>query len=106
MKEGVGKQQPRTDARTKMTARINTQVYLMFKAAYSGGDRSIEERIEELMKRDLDGLLKTDWFREKIAGGYFEVVANKLKSEDGVKGSDTDGLDDAQWKEFNKGDKK
>lgn len=105
-KDGLGKQQPRTDARTKMTARINTQVYLMFKAAYSGGDRSIEERIEELMKRDLDGLLKTDWFREKIAGGYFEVVANRLKSEDGVRGPDHDGLDDPQWKEFGKGEKK
>ena len=53
------------------------------------GDKSIEERIEELMKRDLDSLLKTEWFREKIAGGYFEIVANKLKSEDGEKNIDS-----------------
>jgi hypothetical protein len=69
-----------------MTARVNTQLYLLFKIAYSGGEKSLEERIEELMQRDLDGLLKTDWYREKIAGDYFEMVANKLKAEDGVKG--------------------
>ena len=89
LKDVAGKQPARVEARTKMTARINTQVYLMFKAAYSGGDKSIEERIEELMKRDLDSLLKTEWFREKIAGGYFESVANRLKSEDGVKNIDS-----------------
>ncbi|GKT21921.1 hypothetical protein [Acidovorax sp. SUPP3334] len=100
-KDATGKQPSRVEARTKMTARINTQVYLMFKAAYSGGDKSIEERIEELMKRDLDGLLKTDWFREKIAGGYFEVVASRLRSEEGSDGQSND----AQWNSNNKGDK-
>ncbi|MDA8453675.1 hypothetical protein M4R22_02750 [Acidovorax sp. GBBC 3334] len=100
-KDAVGKQPSKVEARTKMTARINTQVYLMFKAAYSGEDKSIEERIEELMKRDLDGLLKTDWFREKIAGGYFEVVANRLRSEEASDGESND----AQWNGNNKGDK-
>lgn len=103
-KDAIGKQPSRVEARTKMTARINTQVYLMFKAAYSGGDKSIEERIEELMKRDLDGLLKTDWFREKIAGGYFEVVAARLKAEEGDKGFD-DQSNDPQWSGFKNGDK-
>lgn len=103
-KDAMGKQPSRVEARTKMTARINTQVYLMFKAAYSGEDKSIEERIEELMKRDLDGLLKTDWFREKIAGGYFEVVAARLKAEEGGKGFD-DQSDDPQWSGFKNGDK-
>ena len=103
-KDAIGKQPSRVEARTKMTARINTQVYLMFKAAYSGGDKSIEERIEELMKRDLDGLLKTDWFREKIAGGYFEVVAARLKAEDPGKSFDEQS-DDPQWSGFKNGDK-
>jgi hypothetical protein len=94
IKDAIGKQPSRVEARTKMTARINTQVYLMFKAAYSGEDKSIEERIEELMKRDLDGLMKTDWFREKIAGGYFEVVAARLKSED--EGKSTEDQSDDQ----------
>ena len=103
-KDAMGKQPSRVEAKTKMTARINTQVYLMFKAAYSGEDKSIEERIEELMKRDLDGLLKTDWFREKIAGGYFEVVAARLKAEEGGKGFD-DQSDDPQWSGFKNGEK-
>jgi len=104
IKDAIGKQPSRVEARTKMTARINTQVYLMFKAAYSGEDKSIEERIEELMKRDLDGLMKTDWFREKIAGGYFEVVAARLKSEDEGKSTE-DQSDDPQWSGFKNGDK-
>lgn len=103
-KDAMGKQPSRIEVRTKMTARINTQVYLMFKAAYSGGDKSIEERIQELMERDLDGLLKTDWFRRKIAGGYFEVVAAKLKAEEEGRGAGQQS-DDPQWSGFNNGEK-
>lgn len=103
-KDVMSKQPSRVEARTKMTARIDTQVYLMFKAAYSGGEKSIEERVQELMERDLDGLLKTDWFRRKIAGGYFEVVAARLKAEETGKDFN-DQADDPQWSGFKNGDK-
>lgn len=71
----------KVDSKTKLSARVNSQLVLLLKLGYLHLGISMESRIEELLKRDLENLLKTQWYREKLQGNYFEMVAKKLESE-------------------------
>ena len=89
----------KVDSKTKLSARVNSQLVLLLKLGYLHLGVSMESRIEELLKRDLENLLKTQWYREKLQGNYFEMVAKKLESgkvgdaDSGTSADDQFGMD-------------
>jgi len=53
--------------KVRIGARVEQDLYILCKMAYSRQGWTLESRIEELLKRDIDSMSKNQWFKEMMS---------------------------------------
>jgi hypothetical protein len=78
----------------RIGARIDHDLYILCRMAYNRQGISMESRIEELLKRDVDVMSKNQWFKDMMKS---ELLAKYvIQANSGVPIQKTSQEDDAQ----------
>ena len=62
--------------KVRIGARIDLDLYIVCKMAYSRMGQSMESRIEDLLKKDVDVMSKTQWFKEMMCSDFLAKYVN------------------------------
>ncbi len=55
------------EKQVRVSARIDEQMYVVLKLAYSKQGWTMEQRIQEMLQKELDYMMKQSWFKEMFA---------------------------------------
>ena len=77
--------------KVRIGARVDQDIYMLCKMAYSRQGWSLESRVEELLKRDIDSMSKSQWFKEMMSSELFARYVTQAK--DGQLNSDSSDFD-------------
>lgn len=77
--------------KVRIGARVDQDIYMLCKMAYSRQGWSLESRVEELLKRDIDSMSKNQWFKEMMSSELFARYVTQAK--DGRLNSDSSDFD-------------
>lgn len=81
----------------RIGARIDHDLYILCRMAYNRQGISLESRVEELLKRDVDAMSKNQWFKDmmksELLAKYVSqansgLSVSKASQEDDVPGDD------------------
>lgn len=65
--------------KVRIGARVEQDLYMLCKMAYLRQGWSLESRIEELLKRDIDSMSKNQWFKEMMSSELFTRYVMQAK---------------------------
>lgn len=73
------------DAKQKVRigARVDQDLYMLCKMAYLRQGWSLESRVEELLKRDIDSMSKNQWFKEMMSSELLTKYVTQAKDGQG-----------------------
>ena len=77
--------------KVRIGARVDQDLYMLCKMAYLRQGWSMESRVEELLKRDIDSMSKNQWFKEMMSSELFTRYVAQAK--DGPTSSDSSDFD-------------
>ena len=77
--------------KVRIGARVDQDLYMLCKMAYLRQGWSMESRVEELLKRDIDSMSKNQWFKEMMSSELFTRYVAQAK--DGPASSDSSDFD-------------
>jgi hypothetical protein len=77
--------------KVRIGARVEQDLYMICKMAYLRQGWSLESRVEELLKRDIDGMSKNQWFKEMMSSELLTKYVAQAK----------DGAADSGSSDFN-----
>ena len=77
--------------KVRIGARVDQDLYMLCKMAYLRQGWSMESRVEELLKRDIDSMSKNQWFKEMMSSELFTRYVAQAK--DGPASSDPSDFD-------------
>lgn len=79
--------------KVRIGARIDQDLYVLCKIAYSRQGWSMESRMEELMKRDIESMSKNQWFKEMMSSELFMKYVAQAQNDQPGSDSPSDGSD-------------
>lgn len=65
--------------KVRIGARVEQDLYMICKMAYLRQGWSLESRVEELLKRDIDSMSKNQWFKEMMSSELLTKYAAQAK---------------------------
>ena len=77
--------------KVRIGARVEQDLYMLCKMAYLRQGWSMESRVEELLKRDIDGMSKNQWFKEMMSRELLTKYVAQAK--DGQSNTDLSDFD-------------
>ncbi len=93
----------------RIGARIDHDLYILCKMAYNRQGISLESRVEELLKRDVDAMSKNQWFKDMMKSELLAKYVNQANSGSSVQKAsteeDTSNDDDQFSGKYDIGDK-
>lgn len=93
----------------RIGARIDHDLYILCKMAYNRQGISIESRVEDLLKRDIDVMSKNQWFKDMMKSELLAKYVNQANSGSSVQKTspeeDTSNYDDQFSGKYDIGDK-
>ena len=77
--------------KVRIGARVEQDLYMLCKMAYLRQGWSMESRVEELLRRDIDSMSKNQWFKEMMSSELFtRYVAQAKDGQSNTDRSDSD----------------
>ena len=73
--------------KVRIGARVEQDLYMICKMAYLRQGWSLESRVEELLKRDIDSMSKNQWFKEMMSSELFTRYVAQAKDGPADSGS-------------------
>ena len=73
--------------KVRIGARVDQDLYMLCKMAYLRQGWSMESRVEELLKRDIDSMSKNQWFKEMMSSELFTKYVAQAKDVPADSGS-------------------
>ncbi len=77
--------------KVRIGARVEQDLYMLCKMAYLRQGWSMESRVEELLRRDIDSMSKNQWFKEMMSSELFTRYVTQAK--DGQSNADLSDSD-------------
>ena len=77
--------------KVRIGARVEQDLYMICKMAYLRQGWSLESRVEELLKRDIDSMSKNQWFKEMMSSELLTKYVAQAK--DGQSSADYSDFD-------------
>ncbi len=77
--------------KVRIGARVEQDLYMLCKMAYLRQGWSLESRVEELLKRDIDSMSKNQWFKEMMSSELLTKYVAQAK--DGQANTDSSDFD-------------
>ena len=77
--------------KVRIGARVDQDLYMLCKMAYLRQGWSLESRVEELLKRDIDSMSKNQWFKEMMSSELLTKYVTQAK--DGQANADFSNFD-------------
>jgi hypothetical protein len=77
--------------KVRIGARVDQDLYMLCKMAYLRQGWTLESRVEELLKRDIDSMSKNQWFKEMMSSELLTKYVAQAK--DGKVNSDSSDFD-------------
>ncbi len=65
--------------KVRIGARVEQDLYMLCKMAYLRQGWSLESRVEELLKRDIDSMSKNQWFKEMMSSELLTKYVTQAK---------------------------
>ena len=73
--------------KVRIGARVDQDLYMLCKMAYLRQGWSLESRVEELLRRDIDSMSKNQWFKEMMSSELFTKYVAQAKDVPADSGS-------------------
>lgn len=73
--------------KVRIGARVEQDLYMLCKMAYLRQGWSLESRVEELLRRDIDSMSKNQWFKEMMSSELFTKYVAQAKDVPADSGS-------------------
>ena len=65
----------------RIGARIDHDLYILCRMAYNRQGISLESRVEELLKRDIDAMSKNQWFKDMMKSELLNKYVSQANSD-------------------------
>lgn len=67
--------------KVRIGARVDQDLYVICKIAYARQGWSMESRMEELIKRDIESMSKNQWFKEMMSSELFTKYVTQAQND-------------------------
>lgn len=67
--------------KVRIGARVDQDLYMLCKMAYLRQGWSLESRVEDLLKRDIDSMSKNQWFKEMMSSELLTKYVTQAKTD-------------------------
>lgn len=83
--------------KVRIGARIDKDLYILCKMACSRQGWTLESRVEELLKRDIDSMSKNQWFKEMMSSELitkYVAQAKDFQESSGLSDFDSNNIEE------------